>query len=131
MKRNARVDGLTETKANLRDIPAIVVEEVVELIDQWGDNTLAETDRRVPRGETGDLANSYDKTVRDDGLQSAVGSDLHRAKYTEFGTRTQPAQPHLYPGFRFGNRQFRADAKQLPSKLRARVKRLRKPRKRA
>lgn len=132
MKMNARVDGLTEVKANLQALPEETRGVVSGYVGQWTDETLAGAQRRAPRGETGDLARSYGKSVRSDGLQAAVGSSLPRSRYAELGTRKARARPHLYPSFRTANRAFRERIKNTVTdlgKVRTRVRRLKRPRK--
>lgn len=99
-------DGLAEVTATLAALPnafrvqaAITIGEAAEIIEQ-------EAKARVPV-LTGTLQASIGANIREDGLSAAVGSGARYAPVVEFGSKTQPAQPWLYPAFRVGARHVR------------------------
>lgn len=100
------VDGLTELRGTLSDLPAAYRSVVAESIDTGSAIIESEAHGRVPIDE-GDLDASIGRNVREDGLQAAVGSGLDYAPHVELGTENMPAQPWLYPSFLVGARFVR------------------------
>lgn len=121
-----RLDGLTETRASLQQLPEAFRVEIADSIEIGSRIILIEAAARVPV-LTEELKNSLDRNVRADGLQAAVGSGLYRARFTEFGTVDTPAQPFLYPAYRKGARyvrgKMRAWGKEAGEKVRVRNQR--------
>lgn len=103
-----RIDGLTEAKATFDLLPPAFVEVASETIGTGTDIMWAEAYSRAPF-RTGKLKQSIHRNVRADGLQAAVGSSDHIAKFVELGTNDTPAEPFLYPGFRIGARHIRTE----------------------
>lgn len=107
----ASIDGLTETRAALANLPdsfravaSVTIAEAAEIIL----TAALETVRTV----TGQLRGSLGMTVRDDGLQAVVGSGAPHAPFVEFGTKRSRSFPFLMPAFRRGARHVRAAMKQ-------------------
>lgn len=119
------VDGLTELRGTLADLPAAFREVLADAIDTGSAIIESEAHSRVPYDE-GDLDRSIGRNVRSDGLQAAVGSGLEYAPHVELGTAHAPAQPWLYPAFRLGARYVRRQMKDFTAaagrKVRVRVR---------
>lgn len=105
-KLSVRVDGLTEARANVANLPPAFRAVVVRTL-YFGSGIIGiEASRRVPV-DKGKLAASRGRNIREDGLQIAVGFGDKKAKFLEFGTNDTRAQPFLLPGFRIGARYIR------------------------
>lgn len=106
-----QIDGLTELRAALDDLPEAFREEIRDAIDTGSAIIESEAHARVPYDE-GDLDDSIGRNVRSDGLQAAVGSGLNYAPHVELGTSQAPAQPWLYPAYLVGARFVRRKMKE-------------------
>lgn len=104
--QSVSVDGLTELRRAITDLPEAFREVVAESIDTGSAIIESEAHARVPYDE-GDLDRSIGRNVRADGLQAAVGSGEAYAPHVELGTVDTPAQPWLYPAFLVGARYVR------------------------
>lgn len=126
------IDGLTEAVAALQALPEAFREVAAASLAEGGDIIQRDSDLRVPVDE-GDLKRSQGRNTRDDGLQTAVGYGDEKARWVEFATADTPAQPFLWPAFRAGakhvRKRMREWAKEAGQKVRARTKRLKRPRK--
>lgn len=104
------IDGLTQAKATLANLPAAFREIAVETIDIGTNIMLTEAVARVPV-RYGSLKRSIGKHERDDGLQAAVGSGDWKAKFQEFGTNDTPRQAFLWPAYKLGAKYIRGRIK--------------------
>lgn len=120
------LDGLTEAKAALSQLPEAFRETVAHTIELGVAIIEGEADARVPE-ESGALRASIGKAIRGDGLQATVGAGEHYARYVEFGTIHRSARPFLWPAFRLGARFVRKQMRQwgedVGRKIRTRTKR--------
>jgi len=119
------VDGLTEVKAALSQLPEAFRAVVADSIAIGSNIILAEAADRVPVNQ-GALKASLKRNVRSDGLQATVQATDYKAFWNEFGTSDTPAQPFLFPAFRLGARFVRGQSKrwvaEAGQKITARVK---------
>lgn len=106
----ASIDGLTEARAALLALPDAFREAVTVTIAEAAEIIETDAKRRAPV-RSGELRDSIGSNIRADGLQAAIGSGAPHAPFVEFGTKTMPAQPWLYPAFRAGARYVRASIK--------------------
>jgi HK97 gp10 family phage protein len=121
-----RVDGLTEAKAAIANLPEAFREVAGASIRSGAAIMETEAHIRVPKDE-GDLDRSIGTNVRNDGLQASVGAGDFKARYVELGTEDTPAQPYLFPAFKKGARFIRKEmrnwAKSAAQKVRFKTKR--------
>lgn len=119
------VDGLTEAKAALSQLPEAFRAVVADSIAIGSNIILAEAAKRVPVDQ-GDLKKSLDRTVRSDGLQASVQALDYKALWNEYGTEDTPAQPFMRPAFKLGAKYVRGRvrfwAKEAGEKVRIRSK---------
>lgn len=104
------IDGLTEAKASLANLPEAFKEIAIETIDIGTNIMLVEANARVPVYR-GTLKASLGKNTREDGLQVAVGSSDYKAKFLEFGTEDTPRRAFLWPAYRLGAKYIRGRMK--------------------
>lgn len=126
------VDGLTQARKALADLPEAFREVAADSIDIGSRIILTEAAQRAPVGwepvREGHvrLKGSLGREVRSDGLQAAVGSGDFTAKWVEFGTKKNAAKPFLWPAYRLGARYVRKAmrnwAKKAGEKVRTRQK---------
>lgn len=113
-------EGLTEISAALKLLPEAFREVAADSLEAGSAIISAEADSRVPVDE-GELRDSGDSAIREDGLQVTVGYADVKARWVEFATEDTPAQPFLYPAFRIGVRfvrkQMRTWAKTVGQKV--------------
>lgn len=121
-----RIDGLVEAKEMFSRLPDALHAEVADTIEKAAEIIESEAKLRVPY-EDGDLHDSIGLNIREDGLMAAVGAGAFYARFVEFGWLYAPAQPYLFPAFRWGARYVRGRMKHWPltaaQKARARVRR--------
>ena len=106
----AAIDGLTEARAALLALPDAFREAVTVTIAEAAEIIETDAKRRAPV-RSGELRDSIGSNIRADGLQAAIGSGASHAPFVEFGTKTMPAQPWLYPAYRAGARLVRSAMK--------------------
>ncbi len=119
------VDGLTEVKAALSQLPEAFRAVVADSIAIGSNIILMEAVGRVPFRD-GDLKASLKRNVRSDGLQATVQATDYKAFWNEFGTSDTPAQPFMRPAFKLGAKYVRGRvrgwAKEAGEKVRTRTK---------
>lgn len=98
----AKVEGLERLKRRFAKLPAKMRTEVKASLEKSADELVAMQKRLVPVDE-GDLRDSIEKREGQHELSVEVtgGDDkAFYARFVEFGTASQPAQPYFFPAYR-------------------------------
>lgn len=117
MRFRGKVNGVKDVKDSLLNASRTIQRNVKSDIFKVASDIEQEAINKVPV-KTSKLQGSITKTISPDGFSATIsaGNDLvDYAKYVEFGTSKQRAQPYLYPAY-FVN------AQKLILKLRQRLK---------
>lgn len=112
-----RIRGYTSLRRKLRAAPENIVLPVQEELESMANVIGSQVESTVPVGKTTNLLKSFTKKPDSDGLRWKLGwwkrGNLRnwrlggwRAKFVEWGTKFQSAQPSLGPALRANKREY-------------------------
>ncbi len=122
MKLNLSIDGLKPfqkkllAKADPARIQKVIRINIAELTDNAQSKAPVSTERTNPHGVHGQLRDSIEASIEDDGMAGIVRTEAEYAEYVELGTRFMEAQPYMKPAFEEQKPKFLRDLKREISK---------------
>ena len=113
-----RMIGREKLKRKLRKIPKEMKRESLKALKKEGDQLMAFQKSLAPE-EDGDLKRSFRKTVDSNLISVTVevgGGKAFYARFQEFGTPNDPAQPFFFPSYRSSKRGAKASVRKAVRK---------------
>lgn len=105
-----KLEGFEEFKARLKKNASL--EDVKRIVQNRGSEMQNVSQEICPR-DTGTLARSITREIRDGGLTAEVAPHTNYAAYVEYGTRYMDAQPYMRPSYMQESARFKADLAKL------------------
>jgi HK97 gp10 family phage protein len=104
-RRTVTVKGMDQLRAKLDQLPDAIVTGVRAAVKAETEEIADDMRRGAPRA-TGELADSMQTEIADDGLSGKAVATARHATFVEHGTSDTPAQPYVAPAAERARKRF-------------------------
>lgn len=112
MPRNITIRGLAQLEKKLGKLPAVIAEAARQAVKEEVAETADDMRRLAPR-LSGDLAESVQEEISDDGLSGTVSPKARYATFVNDGARGIPPQPFATAAGKLSRRRFKKRTEEI------------------